>query len=459
MINRISSNLFFWRTCSLMEIDYPEERDGTLYAYEMNSILKFRFTVCLALILMTMTLQAQNWPQWRGPGANGIAEQGDYPTKFSSKDDVLWKTELPGVGGSTPIVWKDHIILTSGVGYNDEAEDGVICYDWKGNQVWKVTLGRQIPGKHPRGSGSNPSAITDGENIFVLFKSTTLASLDFDGKVLWKTNLQDTYGEITFWWDFGTSPVLVDGNVVVAIMNEGNSYLLALEKSTGRIAWKVPRNYPCNRETAQSYTTPLVVEYGNQTTVIVWGADHLTGHDAKTGDLTWSYSGFNPDQKPNWRTIASPAISNNVIVVPYGRGRFLAGMKANGIGDMTENDFLWSKNGIGTDVATPVASNGKIYVLSFNGKLWCLDILTGEELWQKELPEVKGLFYSSPTLAGNMLYLCSDEGSFYVCEITASGIHVLTHTQFNDNFVASPVLVQNKILIRGTKYLYCIGRE
>lgn len=425
----------------------------------MNSILKYKLTACFAFVLVTMTIQAQNWPQWRGPGANGVAEQGNYPTKISSADELLWKTKLPGAGGSTPIVWKDHIILTSGVGDSDEAEDGVLCFDWEGNQVWEVKLGKQISGKHPRGSGSNPSAITDGERIFVLFKSTTLAALDFDGNVLWKTNLQDTYGDLTFWWDFGTSPVLAEGNVVVAVMHEGQSFLLALKQSTGKVAWKVDRNYPCKPETAQSYTTPLVITEGNKTTIIVWGADHLTGHNAKTGELTWSYSGFNPGQKKYWRTIASPVISDGVAVVPYGRGRFLAGMKINGEGDMTENDFIWKKSGIGTDVATPVTSNGKVYILNFGGKLWCLDILTGEELWKSELPDVKGLFYSSPTLAGNMLYMCSDDGSFYVCEISGNGIKVLTQTLFEDNFVASPVLVQDKLLLRGTKNLYCIGQK
>ena len=137
----------------------------------------------------------------------------------------------------------------------------------------------------------------------------------------------------------------------------------------------------------------------------------------------------------------------------------MAGMKTKIEGDMTEKDFLWEKSGIGTDVATPIAIDGKVYILSFNGKLWCLDILTGEELWKSELPEVKGLFYSSPTLAGNMLYMCNDVGAFYVCEVSDSGIKVLTHTQFEDNFVASPVLVQNKLLLRGTKNLYCFGQE
>ena len=424
----------------------------------MNRIIKLRYAALIAIILISMTMQAQNWPQWRGPNANGVAEQGNYPAGLSLTEDLLWETMLPGAGGSTPVVWKDRIILTSGTTAGDDAEDGVYCFDWEGNQVWEVKLGKQVPGKHPRGTGSNPSAITDGERIFVLFKSTTLAALDFQGNILWKTNLQDSYGDLTFWWDFGTSPVLAEGNVVIAVMHEGESYLLALNQSTGELAWKVDRSYELSPETAQSYTTPLVLTEGDKTTIVVWGADHLTAHDAKTGDLNWSYSGFNPEQKQYWRTIASPVIYNDIAVVPYGRGRLMAGMKINVKGDMTEKDFIWSKSGIGTDVATPVIMEGKVYGVSFGGKLWCLDILTGEELWQEKLPDVKGVFYSSPTLIGNRLYLCSDEGSFYVCELSDGGFEVLTQTRFDDNFVASPVLVQDKILIRGAKKLYCFGR-
>ena len=187
--------------------------------------MKYNFTAFIALILTSMTLHAQNWPQWRGSTANGIADQGNYPVRFSATDDMLWKAELPGKGGSTPIVWKDRIVLTSGVGEGTEGEDGVLCFNWAGKMLWQVKLGKQIPGKHPRGSGSSPSAVTDGERLFVFFKSSTVAALDFNGKILWKTNLKENYGEITYFWDLGSSPVLADDNVVIAVMHEGKSIL------------------------------------------------------------------------------------------------------------------------------------------------------------------------------------------------------------------------------------------
>ncbi|MBW6501205.1 MAG: PQQ-binding-like beta-propeller repeat protein [Bacteroidales bacterium] len=422
----------------------------------MSNITRLTLNISIALMLIPLTVQAQNWPQWRGPNGNGIADKGNYPVTFSATH--LWKAELPGKGGSTPIVWNDRIILTSAIGDGAEGEDGVLCYDWTGKLLWQVKLGRQNPGRHARGSGSNPSAVTDGKRIFVFFKSSTAAALDFNGKILWKTNLRETYGEISYFWDLGSSPVLVNSNVVYTVMHEGSSYLLALDQTTGKVVWKADRNYPGGRESPQSYTTPLVVKEENQTTIVVWGADHLTGHDAATGKLIWSYGGFNPDKRAAWRTIASPAYYQGIIVVPYGRGRFTAAMKTGGSGNITEKDFLWQKTDIGADVATPLVSNGRVYLLSFNGILNCLDVATGEEIWQTKLPDSKGVFYSSPTLAGDKLYICSDEGSFYVCEVSPKGIKVLNQTKFEDNFVATPVLLRDRILLRGTKNLYCIGK-
>ena len=211
-------------------------------------------------------------------------------------------------------------------------------------------------------------------------------------------------------------------------------------------------------ESGQSYTTPFVRRDDEKTRLIVWGADHLTEYDAATGDLIWESAGFNPDNRRYWRTIASPVEYNGIAVIPYGRGRLLKGIKIGGSGDITEEALLWEKERVGTDVATPIVSNGKVYVVGFGGDIWCLDIETGQEYWEFRLPGVNGMFYSSPTLAGNRLYICSEKGSFFVCELKAEGIEILNQTIFEDFFVATPVLVNNRIYLRGEKYLYCIGK-
>ena len=415
-------------------------------------------TALAALSLAAATALAQNWPQWRGPDGNGVAAAGRYPVTFSATNDLLWKAALPGKGGSTPIVWGDRIALTSGVGEGTNGLDGVLCFDGSGKQLWSVTLGKQRPGRHRRGSGSCPSMVTDGTRLFAYFKSGTLAALDFDGKVLWKTNLQERYGKDSLNWDLGTSPVLADSNLVVTVLHETNSYVVALNPSNGETVWKVDRNIPCNDENGQSYATPIVTVQDGRTTLVLWGADRLTGHDASTGKLLWECGGFNPDNKKNWRNIASPALAQGVAVVPYGREQFMAGVKIGGSGDITSTARLWEKRGSGTDSATPVAFNGKAYVVSFKGKVWCLDLLTGQELWASALPSGKGACYSSPVLSGDKLYLCREEGSVYVGQVSATGLQILNETRFDDVFVASPVLVRDRLLLRGEKHLYCVGK-
>ena len=415
-------------------------------------------TAFAALFLTAVTVLAQNWPQWRGPDGNGVAAAGHYPVTFSATNDLLWKAALPGKGGSTPIVWGDRIALTSGVGEGTNGLDGVHCFDWSGKQLWSVTLGRQRPGRHRRGSGSCPSMVTDGARLFAYFKSGTLAALDFDGKVLWKTNLQDRYGKDSLNWDLGTSPVLAGGNLVVAVLHESNSYVVALNPASGEAVWKEDRNFPCNEENGQSYATPIVTTQDGHTTLVLWGADRLTGHDATTGKMLWECGGFNPDNKRNWRNIASPALSQGVAVVPYGREQYVAGVTIGGSGDITATARLWEKRGIGTDSATPLAFDGKAYIVSFKGKVWCLDLLTGNELWCVALPNGKGACYSSPVLSGDKLYFCREEGAFYVGQVSATGLRILNETRFDDTFVASPVLVRDRILLRGEKHIYCVGK-
>ena len=135
----------------------------------------------------------------------------------------------------------------------------------------------------------------------------------------------------------------------------------------------------------------------------------------------------------------------------------MAGMKYTDGGNLTEKDFLWELSGIGTDVATPVISKGRVYTLDLDGTMGCIDILTGKQFWKTMLPSGNGRFYSSPTLVGNNLFISSDEGAIFVLEITPTGVEIVNQTKFDDNFVATPVLVQDKILLRGTKNLYCIG--
>ncbi len=396
-----------------------------------------------------------NWPQWRGPSGTSVAPAGSYPVTFSPSKEVLWKAALPGVGSSTPAVWGERIFVTCGI----DGNDAVLAYDWSGRELWRTALGPERPGKHKNGSGANPSPIVDGERIVVYYKSGTVASLSHEGKVHWKTNLQSRFGEDTLWWDLGTSPVFAGGRIVVAVMQEGESYLVALEPSDGSVAWKIDRTFPVQKETGQSYTTPYVAEIDGRETLVVWGADHLTGHDPADGSVLWTCGGFNPEDKPMWRVIASPAIVDGIAVVPYGRTQFTAGIRLGGSGDITATARLWERDDLGADCPSPVGRDGRAYVLTDRGAIHCLDVETGRDLWSGAIPRASASFYSSPVLAGDLLYCAREDGMVAVVRVGDSGMELLSQNDMGELIAAAPVPVRNRLLIRGIDHLYCLGAE
>jgi outer membrane protein assembly factor BamB len=408
-------------------------------------------------------LAAENWPQWRGPLGTGVAAAGDYPVKFSATEGVAWKAKLPGVGTSTPAVWGDRIFVTCGIkGEGKEVEDGVVCFNMNGKELWRHQFSTERHGKNPHGSGSNPSPATDGENLIVYYKTGTLACLDLAGKEKWKINLQEMYGKDTLWWDLGTSPVLADGRVIVAVMQDGDSYLVAVDLKTGKVAWKEKRQYETPRESDQSYSTPQVVKIGGKDVIVTWGADHLTGHDVATGRQLWECGGFNPDSTANWRTIASPVVSDGIAIVPYGRGEFLTGIRVGGSGDITKTGRIWETGGRGksSDVPTPVVVGDKAYLLGDKGRIACVDITTGKEIWTHDLPQNRNKFYGSPVLAGDKLYCVREDGIVFVGRVSDQGFEVLAdHNDMGGRIIASLVPIRGGLLVRGDEHLFMIGQD
>ncbi|MHC4293841.1 MAG: outer membrane protein assembly factor BamB family protein, partial [Planctomycetota bacterium] len=263
----------------------------------------------ISVLSLTVICFGQNWPQWRGPDNDGSITSGNYQVDWDPQK-VLWKIDVPGKGFSTPIVWNKTIYLTTGT----EGIDTVLAFDWSGKQIWQKELGPEDEGKHKNGSGSNPSAATDGSAVFVFFKSGNFAAIELDGSVRWKTNLFERFGEDDRYWDFGTSPVLTKKYVVIAHMHDGDSWLAAFDKVTGELSWKAARNYETEQEGRQGYSTPIVFSHKGTEALLVWGGHHLTAHDAADGKIIWSCGDFNPDSKSLWPSVASPVIAGSIAV-------------------------------------------------------------------------------------------------------------------------------------------------
>jgi outer membrane protein assembly factor BamB len=430
-------------------------RDFLDVQWEWNTMIRY----CLATLIVLAwsgAAWAENWPNWRGPQQTGVSHAQRTPVRWSATENVLWKAELPGMGGSTPAVWGSQIFLTSG----DQGENAVLSFDRDGKALWRTHVGQESPGKHKKGTGSNPSPVTDGDHVYVYFKSADLACLDLEGRVVWHHNLRDMYGDASYdddalWWDLGSSPVLAGDLLVVASMTSGPSFLVAFDKKSGEVAWKQERNLDAPRESNQSYTTPVVVD---GELLVVLGADHVTGHEVRTGREVWRVGGLNPGAHEYFRSIASPVVSDGIIVAPYARGESLTAIRLGGRGDVTASHVVWTGDTISSDVPTPAALDGRVYVVRDRGELACLDIQTGEVRWRGMLERTGSYAYSaSPILADGKIYVTREDG---LTTVLAQGdqFQVLATNPLDGFVVATPVPLDGRLLLRTDTGLYCVGQ-
>jgi outer membrane protein assembly factor BamB len=411
--------------------------------------------VTVSLVLPAWLFAADgSWPRWRGPADSGSTTNGTYPVKWGT-DHVRWKAPLPGKGCSTPVVWGRQIFLTSPV----DGQDAALAFDWDGKELWRKTLGNTEKGKRQNSSGCNSSPATDGQTLFVYFKSGTLAALDLKGVVLWTTNLVNAFGPETLFWDQGTSPVLTQDSVVIARMQHGESWLAAFAKADGRLLWKVARNYETPVEGDNSYTTPLVIQHEGKEAVLVYGGEHLTAHRVSDGGVIWSCGDFNPKAMSYWPTVASPVIAGEVAIVASGRADrgqpLLHGIRLGGSGDVTATQRVWKRDDVGTFVPTPVVFKGRVYLVSDQGKVECLDPATGKSIWRDAFPKARSSFFSSPIIAAGKLYAAREDGVVFVAQVEDK-FEVLAENPLEEQVIASPVPVENRLLIRGEKQLFCI---
>jgi outer membrane protein assembly factor BamB len=419
----------------------------------------------IAVSAIAQSARGGDWPNWRGPALDGSAVGTGYVAEWGPDKHVLWKVALPGLGASTPAVWGDRVVVTCTI----DGRDAVICLDRAGQESWRKTLGEAKSGKHKKATGANPSPVTDGERVWVYFKSGELACLDLaDGAVAWVTNLQERFGDDTLWWDLGTSPVLTAKGVIVAVMQTGPSYLACFDRATGELRWKHDRDVPAPEEAAQSYSTPLVATgdpaRGEPEEVLfVLGADHVTAHDAADGRELWRVGGLNPEANGFFRSIASPVLAGDLVIAPYARGGSITAIRRGGSGDVTASHVAWTRKDIGADVPTPAVRNDRIVVCSDKGLVEGLDAATGKTAWRKDLPKNRNAYSASPVIVDGRVIVVREDGVASVLEWpgdTSDGeVAVLGGGSLEEMTVATPVCVDGRILLRTHDSLWCIGAK
>jgi outer membrane protein assembly factor BamB len=411
----------------------------------------------LFLAICAQPEASADWPNWRGPNGNGSVASGAYPVKWDDAG-VQWKLALPGKGTSVPIVQQDRIYLTSPA----EGQDTVMAVDFSGKRLWQTALGPESPPKHRTlASSCNASPVTDGQGLFVYFRSGNFAALELDGKVRWKTNLVERFGRDQIFWDQGTSPVVTDKHVIMARMHSGQSWIAGFDKATGELRWKQPRDYQVPIENDNGYSTPVLFQQGGKQAFLIWGADHLTAHEAETGKLLWSCGDFNPQATGYWPAIATPVVAGSIAIVPVGRDdrpgqARLHGIKLGGNGDVTATHRAWKREDLGVFVTSPVHYQDRVYLLRHRGEVVCLDPATGKTIWTGTFPEHKSPYYSSPTIANGILYAAREDGVVFAAAV-AEKFELRGENPMHERIMATPVPAKNRLLIRGDNHLFCVA--
>lgn len=417
-----------------------------------------RKTILPTVILIALSctfVRADDWPQWRGPELNGTSREKNLPARWGATENIVWRFALPSWSGSTPIVWGGRVFL-----HVAEGDDLFLwCVDRKAGAVlWKKRLGGGNV-KMRKQNMSSPSPVTDGQGVYVMTGTGVLKGFDFDGRELWARDIQKDYGEFGLNWGYASSPLLYEDSLYVQVLHGMNtddaSYVLRVDKRTGKTVWRVERPTKAVRESPDSYTTPAVVRHGKTVEIVVTGGDCVTGHDPATGKELWRAEGLNPDNDPSYRIVASPVIADGIVYAPS-RVQPLLALRPGGRGDVTKSHLLWSTPN-GPDVPTPVTDGKYFYVVNDRGIVWCLDAKTGREIYGQQ--RIKpGTYSASPVLADDKIYITNEDGLTTVIK-AGPKFEVLAENDLNDYCLSSPAISEGQIFIRTAKHLYCIGRR
>jgi outer membrane protein assembly factor BamB len=419
------------------------------------------FAVTIAVVISHTALRGDNWPQWRGPSMNGVSAEKNLPIKWSVTDNITWKLPLPAWSGSTPIVWGDRIFLN--VADDLKASRGDNLHLWsvdraKGTVLWQRPLGG---GNHQerKQNMSSPSPVTDGTGVWVLTGTGILKAFDFNGNERWMRDIQKDYGRFGLNWGYGSSPLLNGDALYVQVLHgmrtDDPSYLLRLDKTTGKTVWKVERPTHARMESPDAYTTPALLRYGSNTEIVVTGGDVVTGHDPATGKELWRADGLNPTNDGNYRIVASPVTHGDLIIAPT-RERPMLALKAGGRGDVSRSHVLWTF-GSGPDVPTPVTDGTYLYVVNDRGIMFCLDARSGKEIYGRQRLR-PGTYSGSPVLADGKIYVTNEDGVTSVVK-AGTAFEVLAENDFDDYTLSSPAISDGQIFIRTAKALWCIGNR
>ena len=403
------------------------------------------------------------WPQWRGPFFNGVA-QGQAPVSWTADKNIVWKTSIPGRGHSTPIVWGGRIFLTtatplaavrgSGRGRGQEVAGGadhklqVMCLDRRtGKVIWEQTARVVTPheGYHAGyGSFASHSPATDGKLVYASFGSRGIFVYDLDGKLVWSksfppANMRFGHGE-------GIAPVLAGDRLILSADSEDNSNITVLDKHTGKELWRQKRDEP------SAWSNPLVVRFNGRDQVIVAATNKVRSYDLETGKLIWECAGLGSN------VIPAPVEKDGIVFVMSGhQNQNMMAIKLGAEGDLTgTKSILWTNAKGNPYTPSPVLAGDELYLLTDTGQLSCFNAKTGEAHYKQQRLHRHYGFKASPVAANGKLYLASEDGDVVVMKMGVKFEVLATNSIPDEMFIASPVILDGAIYLRGRNAVYCV---
>ena len=435
-----------------------------------------KYCTFLVFVLVAISIaQAGNWPHWRGPYFNGSTDEKNLPSNWSQTENIAWSVDLAGCSAATPIIWGDRVFL-SGV---DTARDMLLamCFDrTSGKLLWQREIAKGIR-QDRRSTYAAGSAVTDGKLVVFFYGNGDLVCFEVNGRRKWARNIQNDYGTFAFLWTFGSSPTLLDGRLYVQVLQrdvpvqgrglkdkKNESYLLAIAPDTGKTLWRHIRPSKARAESLEAFTTPIPFSFSGNQQLLIAGGDALTGHDLETGRELWRWGTWNPRRITHWRLVPSPVAGDDIVLACGPKNAPIYAIRPSGSGVLDDSAIAWNSEDVRevtSDVPTPAFYDGDFFVLSDLRK--CLSRVeprTGKVKWTIQTPG-RAKYEASPLAADGKIYLINHSGEAAVIN-AANGdvLKVIPMDKSSGREVvrASISAAYGQLFLRTTSKLYCIGK-
>jgi outer membrane protein assembly factor BamB len=437
------------------------------------------FFVLIALILSaSMTvLSADDWPHWRGPAASGASSEAKLPERWSPTENIAWKAPLAGVGVSSPIVWRDHVFVTSQsgtgasrtgprLGQGADATPGERSLGGgaaaatasqslrflieafrrtDGRRLWSYELPLEGPAAtvHDKHNLASASPVTDGERVYAVFGSGQVVAVDMAGRQVWTRNLAAEFGAWDIQWGNGSSPILHRGALIMVAYHPAASYLIAMDAVTGKQRWKTDRP-----KGVTSYSTPLVVPAPQGDELIVNSSAGVEAYDPATGRELWHFA------EPNQYPIPVAMHHAGVIYLTRGyRSGPYAAIRPGGRGDISKTHVVWHVPTGAPYISSLVHYDGLLYMAGDVGIVTCVDAKTGERVWRERLG---GVYTASPVAGDGKIYLLSETGETLVLRAGRTP-QVIARNAIDGRTLASPAIAGGRLFIRTDDHIIAIS--